>query len=147
MKDKLTIEASLFTAYPGFREVLPLILDALASKGSTYPPELVEYKEAGKIQSLWFNPEKTIQIAKLWKDMPFSSMLTFQKSLPVWVCLEVVNTLNNFNSVGMSIERHYLGEIGKPDEFLGLLKELYNIIHPMYGRVLSQETVRWFDDI
>src|SRR3989475_3674405 len=90
-------------------------------------------------------PERTAQLAKLWKDMPFREMLAFQKRRPVWVRMHVGNTLNNFNVVGMSIEQDYFSEKGRPEELLNALKELYNVVHPMYGRVSSNETVRWVE--
>jgi|SRR2546425_2760449 len=145
MKDKNTIEASLFTAFPRFRDALPAILDILTSKGGTYSPQFVEFDTAGKLQRMQLLPERTAQLAKLWKDMPFSSMLAFQKRRPVWVRMHVGNTLNNFNVVGMSIEQDYFSEKGRPEELLNALKELYNVVHPMYGRVSSNETVRWVE--
>src|SRR5438445_12987745 len=141
-REKPTVGASLYTAYPAFRDILPQIINTLLAAGGAYSPEVAVFDEAGKLRRIPFQPSLIDTLSAIWKKRS-ANMIILNRRSPVQIETRITSAASSF--IGMSIESDYLKGSNTSRELLELMKKIHNTLFAFYGNASVPETVTWYE--
>ncbi len=121
------------------------ILDLLTAQGGIYVPEEAEvWKEKESFETRKFSPEIIETLIDEWqrRQGPLRGF-RFHRWKPYQTSLNASLTdFSGYDSLFYSVERRYLLQPGKLQEFLDFGKKFYNLLSPVFGDIGSVEMRR-----
>lgn len=134
------------TFYPGFRDAFQEIIRAVVAHGAAYTPDNVSLGKAHGFRNLPFRQEQLDELFLKWKsEEPGTTFWKFERRRPAGLFLLIGDTLTQYRTVIIVIQRDYLNQNNKAKEFLELLKGLYDVVHPAYGEFHVEEMIKRVD--
>src|SRR4029077_11295862 len=142
-RERDSVHASLMTcypAYPAYAGLLRSLVQALTSGGGIYIPETVEI--SGLKGKLRFNLDEMESLSKRWdSETPISTWI-LSRERPMQIRVTVGKGRLPFEPFSIDIEQAYFGAPGRSAEFLSVVREFYNILHPAYSEARVFEMAR-----
>jgi len=137
------VHASMFTLNPDFTESFQNVLRLFASSGEAYTPSSVFLGEAHGFRTIPFSLDKLGDLFEMWKkERPRRALMGFANESPAGLLLSIEDHGSQYKKVDVSVEREFLANGDTIGKFLTILKELYALLHSMYGEASILEMVR-----
>jgi hypothetical protein len=141
-EDQPLISASFLTLDPNYHrsETIRAVLEIITSS-SDYTPESIAGGE-NKVEHQRFIPESTRALSEKWERV--RGLWDLKGNRPYFL-VTIVKSSALFEPLMIHVERDFLNMPEKLNEFVIMLKKLYDVIHPAYGNVIAEESKNQYD--
>jgi len=144
-RETTIVSGGFLTLNPDYPRLFPQLLNVLLAHGDIYTPQFVELGEYDNYKTIPFVAGDSGELAKKWETQPHDQPgWDLQRRSPVSLSVIISKVPLRFNFVDIHLEREYLKDSQKLAEFLQILKDFYNILHPAYGYARLNETGRTY---
>src|SRR5439155_6080943 len=147
-REKPLLSASFLAAYPSFQSgsLFRSVLSAQLAHGEICVPECVELGSADNFRKVPFERSLSESLERKWEGGPRPGLF-LERYRPQQVYTSMLSKQDwlRFSSVMIHVQRDYFNAQERVDEFLDLLREFYDGLHPAYGRVVLQEMVKKYN--
>ncbi len=140
-----TIGLGFYTAYPEFRRLFREMMKTLFSHGDPYIPDKVALGRTHGFRAMPFTANRIDEFVGKWEEERPEAIWIFSKDRPIQLSLSVGGTPGGFNLFDLTVESDYFKDIRKASEMIVIGKELYDLLHPAYGNILSLEMIEKVD--
>ena len=147
-EERRFVSGGFLTANPEYWRYFRSLLKVLLSHGEGYTPQFIELGKHDNYKTIPFETGKVEELAKKWDTQTTDTPgWDLQKHRPNKLSVMISRLPLRFNFVDINVERDYLKESpNKIGEFLEILGDFYNILHPSYGYAFVRESIRMHED-
>src|SRR2546427_259 len=147
-EERRFVSGGFLSANPEYWRYFRSLLKVLLSHGEGYTPQFIELGKHDNYKTIPFETGKVEELAKKWDTQTTDTPgWDLQKHRPNKLSVMISRLPLRFNFVDINVERDYLKESpNKIGEFLEILGDFYNILHPSYGYAFVRESIRMHED-
>ena len=144
-KEKPALNAGFLIAYPPGPNLIDSILKVLLNHDEAYAPDSAELGRADNYKVMPFEQHMTTGLSQKWDNTPPPEIWHLRREKPAGLLVTLSKSSLTFEPFLIQVDREFLGQSKRIGEFLEVVEEFYNVLHPAHGDIHLIEMRRLYD--